>query len=372
MTDANPTDLFSGTKEVTESHRFDESKLAAWMEANVEGYKGPLEVRQFKGGQSNPTYQLITPTKKYVMRRKPPGKLLPSAHAVDREYRVIAALHPLGFPVAKPYGLCEDESVTGTMFYIMDMVEGRILWDATLPDYTPEQRAAIYDAKVSTFAALHNVDWQKAGLEGFGKEGDYIARQIHRWTKQYQMSETTKIPEMDKLIEWLPEEHSAGRDHHNRPRRLSHRQHGASPDRATRARRARLGVVHPRRSAGRFHLPSHVVGDALVRPTTAEHRRRRRHARLWHPEQGSVRRPLLRTHRPRAACPRWTSISRTTPSASPAFFKALSAASATARHRTPPPPRTKAVSRRLRSSPMRAPSVPGWPEALSDQSEGPF
>jgi aminoglycoside phosphotransferase (APT) family kinase protein len=204
MTDANPTDLFSGTKEVAESHRFDESKLAAWMEANVEGYKGPLEVRQFKGGQSNPTYQLITPARKYVMRRKPPGKLLPSAHAVDREYRVIAALYPLGFPVAKPYGLCEDDSVTGTMFYVMDMVEGRIIWDATLPDYSPKERAAIYDAKVSTFAALHNVDWKQAGLEGFGKEGDYIARQIHRWTKQYQMSETTKIPEMDKLIEWLP------------------------------------------------------------------------------------------------------------------------------------------------------------------------
>lgn len=204
MADANPTDLFSGTKDVAESHKFDESKLAAWMEANVEGYKGPLTVRQFKGGQSNPTYQLITPTKKYVMRRKPPGKLLPSAHAVDREYRVIAALYPLGYPVAKPYGLCEDESVTGTMFYIMDMVEGRIIWDATLPDYTPAQRAAIYEAKVSTFAALHNVDWKKAGLEGFGKEGDYVARQVHRWTKQYQMSETTKIPEMDKLIDWLP------------------------------------------------------------------------------------------------------------------------------------------------------------------------
>jgi len=204
MTDANPTDLFSGTKDVAESHRFDEAKLATWMEAHVEGYRGPLTVRQFKGGQSNPTYQLITPTKKYVMRRKPPGKLLPSAHAVDREYRVIAALHPLGYPVARPYGLCEDDSVIGTMFYIMDMVEGRIIWDATLPDYTPPQRAAIYDAKVSTFAALHTVDWRKAGLEGFGKEGDYIARQIHRWTKQYQLSETVKIPEMDRLIDWLP------------------------------------------------------------------------------------------------------------------------------------------------------------------------
>ncbi len=204
MTQPNPSELFSGTKDVADSHKFDESKLAAWMEANVEGYKGPLEVRQFKGGQSNPTYQLITPTQKYVMRRKPPGKLLPSAHAVDREYRVISALYPLGFPVARPFGLCEDESVIGTMFYVMEMVEGRILWDATLPGYTPDQRRAIFDAKLTTFAHLHNVDWKAAGLEGFGKEGDYIARQIHRWTKQYQASETARIPEMNKLIEWLP------------------------------------------------------------------------------------------------------------------------------------------------------------------------
>jgi len=204
MTDAADPDIFTGTKEVAETHRFDQTALDRWMRANVEGYAGPMEVRQFKGGQSNPTYQLITPAKKYVMRRKPPGKLLPSAHAVDREYRVIAALHPLGFPVPRPYGLCEDESVAGTMFYIMDMVEGRILWDATLPDSTPAERRAIFDAKLSTFAALHNVDWRKAGLEGFGKEGDYVARQIHRWTKQYQMSETQKIPEMDRLIEWLP------------------------------------------------------------------------------------------------------------------------------------------------------------------------
>ncbi|HEY7798209.1 MAG TPA: phosphotransferase family protein, partial [Hyphomonadaceae bacterium] len=168
MTDSNPTELFSGTKDVAESHKFDEAKLAAWMEKNVEGYKGPLTVRQFKGGQSNPTYQLITPTKKYVMRRKPPGKLLPSAHAVDREFRVISALYPLGYPVARPYGLCEDDSVIGTMFYIMDMVEGRILWDATLPDDQPAERRAIFEAKISTFAALHNVDWRKAGLEGFG------------------------------------------------------------------------------------------------------------------------------------------------------------------------------------------------------------
>ena len=138
------------------------------------------------------------------MRRKPPGKLLPSAHAVDREYRIINALHPLGFPVARPYGLCLDESVVGTMFYIMDMVEGRILWDGTLPDYEPAERRAIYEAKVKTLADLHNVDWRAAGLEGFGKEGDYIARQVHRWTKQYKASETEEIVEMDRLIEWLP------------------------------------------------------------------------------------------------------------------------------------------------------------------------
>ncbi len=201
---ASAQDLFSGTKEVAESHRFDEAKLARWLEANVVGYQGPLEVRQFKGGQSNPTYQLVTPNHKYVMRRKPPGKLLPSAHAVDREFRIISALHPLGYPVAKPYGLCTDESVVGTMFYVMDCVEGRILWDGTLPESTPAERRAIYEAKVKTFADLHNVDWRKAGLADFGKEGDYVARQIHRWTKQYKASETMHIPEMEQLIEWLP------------------------------------------------------------------------------------------------------------------------------------------------------------------------
>ena len=202
---ASAQELFTGTKEVAESHRFNEANLIAWMEANVEGYEGPLQVNQFKGGQSNPTYQLITPNKKYVMRRKPPGKLLPSAHAVDREFRVISALHPLGFPVARPYALCEDESVIGTMFYVMDMVEGRILWDGTLPDMAPAERRAIYEAKVKTFADLHNVDWRAAGLEGFGKEKDYIARQTHRWSKQYIASETQKIEEMDQLIKWLPE-----------------------------------------------------------------------------------------------------------------------------------------------------------------------
>jgi aminoglycoside phosphotransferase (APT) family kinase protein len=145
MTEAQPSaqDTFSGTKPVEERHRIDETALAAWLEAHVEGYRGPLEVRQFKGGQSNPTYQLVTPERKYVLRRKPPGKLLPSAHAVDREFKVISALYPTGFPVARPYGLCTDESVIGTMFYVMENVEGRILWDGMLPDYSHEERRAI-------------------------------------------------------------------------------------------------------------------------------------------------------------------------------------------------------------------------------------
>lgn len=196
--------LNSGTKEVAESHRFDEAKLAAWMQANVEGYAGPLEVRQFKGGQSNPTYQLVTPGKKYVLRRKPPGKLLPSAHAVDREYKVITALYPTGFPVARSYGLCTDDSVIGTMFYVMDMVEGRILWDQQLPQYEPAERHAIFMAKLKTLADLHNTDHEAIGLGDYGKPGNYMGRQVDRWTKQYKASETEHLEEMERLIEWLP------------------------------------------------------------------------------------------------------------------------------------------------------------------------
>lgn len=196
--------LNTGTKEVAESHRFDEAALAAWMSANVEGYEGPLEVRQFKGGQSNPTYQLVTPNKKYVMRRKPPGKLLPSAHAVDREYKVISALYPTGFPVARSYGLCTDDAVIGTMFYVMDMVEGRILWDQSLPAYEPAERHAIYMAKLKTLADLHNTDYEAIGLGDYGRPGNYMGRQVDRWTKQYRASETVKIDEIERLIEYLP------------------------------------------------------------------------------------------------------------------------------------------------------------------------
>ena len=196
--------LNTGTKPVVDSHRFDEGALDRWMAANVDGYGGPLEVRQFKGGQSNPTYQLITPGRTYVMRRKPPGRLLPSAHAVDREFRVISALYPTGFPVARPYGLCTDDGVVGTMFYVMDMVEGRILWDQSLPAYAPAERHAIHMAALRTLAALHNTDYKAIGLDGFGRPGNYMSRQIDRWTKQYKASETQRIDSIERLIDWLP------------------------------------------------------------------------------------------------------------------------------------------------------------------------
>lgn len=203
-------DTFSGTKDVAESHRFDENRLREYMEDHVEGFAGPLEVRQFRGGQSNPTYQLITPSARYVLRRKPPGKLLKSAHAVDREYRVITALHGTGFAAPRTFCLCEDESVIGTMFYIMDFVEGRILWEPMLPQYEPDERGAIYDAMNSTLAALHAVDYEAIGLADFGKPGNYFARQIGRWSKQYRLSETENIESMEKLMEWLPENIPAG------------------------------------------------------------------------------------------------------------------------------------------------------------------
>ena len=194
----------TGVMAVAEPHRFDEAALAGWMAKNVEGYAGPVEVRQFKGGQSNPTYQLVTPGRNYVLRRKPPGKLLPSAHAVDREFKVISALYPTGFPVPKPYGLCEDEAVLGTAFYIMDMVEGRVLWDQSLPGYAPAERHALHMAAVRTLAALHNTDYRAVGLEDFGRPGNYMMRQISRWTKQYKASETQHLEAMERLIDWLP------------------------------------------------------------------------------------------------------------------------------------------------------------------------
>ena len=198
------TDERSGTIAAEGRDRLDEAKLTAWMEANVAGFAGPLTYAKFAGGQSNPTYRIHSPSGAYVLRRKPFGPLLPSAHAVDREYRLIAGLYPTGFPVAKPYGLCTDETVIGAMFYVMGLADGRNLWDGTLPGYAPAQRTAIYEAMCDTLADLHGVDYAAAGLESYGKPGNYFARQVERWTRQYRMSETETMPEVERLIEFLP------------------------------------------------------------------------------------------------------------------------------------------------------------------------
>jgi len=197
-------EIFSGVKPVEERHKLDAFKLAAWLEANVAGYEGPLEIFQYKGGQSNPTYRLDTPTRRYVLRRKPFGKLLPSAHAVDREFKVISALHKAGFPVAKTYGLCTDDSVIGSMFYVMEMVAGRIFWDGALPTLQPADRRAIYSAEIATLAQLHNYETEKIGLGDYGKPGNYFARQVERWSKQYRASETGRIEQMENLMKFLP------------------------------------------------------------------------------------------------------------------------------------------------------------------------
>jgi aminoglycoside phosphotransferase (APT) family kinase protein len=195
---------FSGTRDVTPALRFDEARLARWMAEHVDGFAPPLSVRQFKGGQSNPTYLLEAASGRYVLRRKPPGRLLKSAHAVDREFRVISALHAQGFPVPRPIAYCEDETVVGTAFFLMGYVEGRIFWNLDLPDVPPGETAAIYDDVNRTIARLHTIDPVAAGLGDFGKPGNYFARQISRWTGQYRASETARIEAMERLIEWLP------------------------------------------------------------------------------------------------------------------------------------------------------------------------
>jgi aminoglycoside phosphotransferase (APT) family kinase protein len=194
-----------GTVPVREAHRFDVVLLEAFMAEKVEGFEGPLRVEQFKGGQSNPTYKLTTPACSYVLRRKPPGKLLPGAHAVEREYRVIEALGRQGFPVARALALCEDEAVIGTAFYIMEMVDGRIFWDITFPEVDDAERPAYFDAMNATIAQLHTIDPEAAGLGDYGKPGNYFARQIGRWSKQYLGDvEAGRLGAMDRLVEWLP------------------------------------------------------------------------------------------------------------------------------------------------------------------------
>jgi aminoglycoside phosphotransferase (APT) family kinase protein len=195
---------FSGTRGVAPHLAFDAGLLEAYLDTFMPSFAGPLTVRQFKGGQSNPTYLIETPARRYVLRRKPPGKLLPSAHAVDREFRVITALAAQSFPVARPQLYCADESVVGTPFYLMDYVEGRVFWEPDIPDTTAAARGAIYGAVNSTLARLHSFDPAALGLADYGRGENYVARQVERWTRQYRASETERIEDIERLIAWLP------------------------------------------------------------------------------------------------------------------------------------------------------------------------
>jgi aminoglycoside phosphotransferase (APT) family kinase protein len=197
-------DIYTGTKEVSENLKFESKLLQEWINDNVKNSGNIEKIEQFKGGQSNPTYKISTENNAYVLRRKPPGKLLPKAHAVDREYKVITALYETDVPVPKTYGLCEDDSVVGTPFFLMECVDGTVYWDHMLPKCSPEERELIYKNKNKVIASLHSVDYKEVGLEDYGKSGNYVARQVNTWTKQYLASETENIDEMNKLIEWLP------------------------------------------------------------------------------------------------------------------------------------------------------------------------
>lgn len=197
---------FVGTRPVAEAHAFDVDRLSDWLREHLSDFAGPLQVEMFKGGQSNPTYKLLTPQRSYVMRAKPGpvAKLLPSAHAIEREYRVMKALEGTPVPVARMLALCEDEAVIGRAFYVMEFVDGRVLWDQSLPGMTPAQRGEIYDEMNRVIAALHCVDPAAVGLADYGRPGNYFERQIARWSKQYQASITQPIEAMDRLIDWLP------------------------------------------------------------------------------------------------------------------------------------------------------------------------
>jgi aminoglycoside phosphotransferase (APT) family kinase protein len=195
----------AGTTSVRDEYRLDEAALSRWMQRHVPDFLGPIEVEQFKGGQSNPTYKLNTPKASYVLRRKPPGTLLPGAHDVEREARVLTALGGVGFPVAHVYGVCAQPSILGSPFFVMQMVEGRIFWDASFPNVAREERPAYFNAMNSTLARLHQIDYAAVGLSDFGKPGNYFARQISRWSKQYlQDSDAGRDANMDRLLEWLP------------------------------------------------------------------------------------------------------------------------------------------------------------------------
>jgi aminoglycoside phosphotransferase (APT) family kinase protein len=200
----NAQEAFVGTVEPEGADRLDEARLTTWMESHVEGFEGPIHLTKFKGGQSNPTYKIAAKSGNYVLRRKPFGPLLPSAHAVDREFRVQAGVGKTGFPVARQFGLCTDDDVVGSWFYVMSMVDGRTIWDGSMPGAEPAERRAVYLAIIDTLAQLHSVDIGAAGLTEFGKPGNYFGRQVDRWTKQYRLSETGLMPEMERLIAFLP------------------------------------------------------------------------------------------------------------------------------------------------------------------------
>lgn len=204
MTTIDRQSAFTGTREVAERLRFDVPRLEAYLRDHVVGFAGPVLVSQFKGGQSNPTYLIETPLRRYVLRRKPPGKLLPSAHAVDREHRVIGALYAQGFPVAEPLVYCADESIVGTGFFVMSHVEGRVFWEPQMPGSNPAERAAVYDAMNAALARLHTFDPAAIGLADYGRGENYVARQVDRWSKQYRASQTQTIEPMERLLAWLP------------------------------------------------------------------------------------------------------------------------------------------------------------------------
>ena len=204
MTGLPADEALVGTTVPEGDDRLDEAKLGAWMADHVEGFRGPLTLSKFKGGQSNPTYRIAAASGNYVLRRKPFGPLLPSAHAVDREFKVQSGLARAGFPVARQFGLCTDDGVIGAWFYVMDMVDGRTIWDGAMPGAAPAQRRATYDAMVDTLAALHAVDVAAVGLADYGKPGNYFGRQIERWTRQYRLSETERMEPVERLIEFLP------------------------------------------------------------------------------------------------------------------------------------------------------------------------
>ncbi|MFT5691820.1 MAG: aminoglycoside phosphotransferase (APT) family kinase protein [Oceanicoccus sp.] len=197
---ANNDDL----TDVREAHKFDQSALESYLQKHVDKFEGPLVIRQFEGGQSNPTFMAQTPNQRYVIRKKPPGELLKSAHQVDREFKVMSALAQTNVPVPKTYCLCEDESIIGTSFYVMECVEGRVFRDPSLAAETPEDRASLWDSMNDTLAKLHSVDIDVVGLSDFGKPGNYFDRQIGRWSKQYMAAQTDEVVEMVRLLDWLP------------------------------------------------------------------------------------------------------------------------------------------------------------------------